>query len=112
VRIVVDPTAPGGVTLEEPDDLKALEATVPRTSTVSAARDALTSAGAGTLEVAGGTLEGAHVHVAQAWLRASAEAAGVAPGWVEGFRAMLAFAGSKGWVDESAGTVRAHVVLV
>jgi hypothetical protein len=49
-----------------------------------------------------------------AWLRvdalkAAAVEAGVPDGWENGFDAMIRYATSRGWVDESGERVRAHV---
>jgi len=110
VQTVID-TATASVALQHPGEFTAFEATVPAGATVEQVRAALTAAGAGELEAPAG-LAGAHVHVRTEWLRRTAAAAGVGPEWSAGLAGMLAHAASRGWTDEAAGTVRAHVVVV
>lgn len=103
MRIVVDPTAPHPVVLTGPGELTSFDVTVPAGTPAPALTAALGEVG---------RLDGGHVHVRQAWVREQARALGVDAGWDARFDGVLAYAASKGWVDEAAGTVRAHVVEV
>jgi len=60
-------------------------------------------AGAGRLDASGDVL------VAQDWIRRSAAGA-VAPGWDDRFESMCRYAESKGWIEESDGSIKGHVV--
>jgi hypothetical protein len=75
-------TVPPGVSLEDPDDFKGFKLVVER-------------------------VEHAHVGVDEIKRLAGEARAGDAA-WLEQLEGMLAYARSKGWVDES-GAVRAHV---
>ena len=86
--------ADGAVTLEEPDDFTRFAV--------------LATPGATLAGVA--RREGNHAWVPPAALRRLAPHAG-APDWEQGFGRMLAYAGSKGWVD-AEGAVRAHVEAI
>jgi hypothetical protein len=92
--------------LVEPTDTKALSVDVDLAE-VSAARIS-------ELLDPWGVLEGEHVHLSIDTLRAAGHDEVVRSGadghaWCEKFDAMIAFAGKHGWIDEAAGTVRAHV---
>lgn len=52
--------------------------------------------------------DGSHVHVGIEAIRALA-AGRTDGGWDAGFDAMISYARTKGWVDDAADTVRAHV---
>lgn len=109
MQTVID-TATSSVALHHPGEFGSFEAVVPAGASAGEVRAALDASGAGTLEAPAGLAAG-HVHVRTEWLRRTAQAAGVGPGWAEGFARVLAFAASRGWTDEAAGTVRAHVVV-
>jgi hypothetical protein len=82
------------VTLDEPDDFKGFKVVV-------ASGD-----GSGLFSV------GRLAHRDTAWIKAEAvrtlASAAVTPEWEEGFAAMLAYAQTKGWLDDS-GDIQAHV---
>ena len=109
MRIVLDPAAPQPVGLVDLDVLTAFDVAVPAGTT--AAEVAAVLGGVGDLDPRGEDLAGAHVRVRLDWLRGTAHAGGAGPGWDERFDAMIAHARSKGWVDDAAGTVRAHVAV-
>lgn len=54
-------------------------------------------------------LDDEHVVVGEKALRAMAGSLGSDPVWLKGFRVMLSYASSKGWVDDN-GNIRIHVV--
>ncbi|SCX50964.1 hypothetical protein SAMN03159343_2523 [Klenkia marina] len=78
------------------DDLRRLEVLAP-----ADLPDADLAARLGQL----GRLDGDHVRLSVAHLR---QAGPADAGWAQGFDGMIAYAGSKGWVEGDA--VRAHVV--
>lgn len=102
MRIVVDPTATTAE-LTGVEELTSFDVAVPTGAAAAEVATALSAAG---------RLDGGHVHVLQDWVREQARALGVDEGWDARFDGVLAYAASKGWVDETAGTVRAHVVEV
>lgn len=56
-----------------------------------------------------GRLEGRDAVISAAWVRA--QVAGKAGAeWEEGFRGMLSFAGSNGWLRDGGAGIQAHVV--
>jgi hypothetical protein len=55
-----------------------------------------------------GTADETHAHLGLAWLERAAEVH--ARGTTEQFARMVAYAAEQGWVDQRAGTVRAHLV--
>jgi hypothetical protein len=95
MRVVVDAAA-GSSALEDVDDLDGFSVAV---------------VGDGDVEVAlapFGHVEGDHAWIAIDMVRAAArDRAG--DGWDERFDAMVAYAGSQGWLDEGSGTIRAHI---
>lgn len=95
--ITVDPSAHPPVALSDAGTFTAF-------AVRSRARDAgaLTSA---LRSSAAGSFDGHHAWIAPAWLRSVAPAD---PAWAEGFAGMLAFAQSRGWIDD-AGCIRAHI---
>ena len=109
MRIVLDPGAPQPAELVDLDVFTALDVAVPGGTTAREVGAVL--GGVGELDAPGEDLAAAHVRVRLDWLRETAHAEGAGPGWDEQFDAMTAYARSKGWVDEEAGTVRAHVTL-
>ncbi|QGZ93680.1 hypothetical protein [Terricaulis silvestris] len=86
--------------LEEIDNLRALKVVAPVT---------LRGAPAFALAIAAaGRPDGEAVWVSEQWLR---DQAGEQPtAWTVDFEKMLAFAEAKGWRDEAAKAVRAHMV--
>jgi len=84
--------AAGPATLEDADNFMAFKV-------VSAAAPASAFAPIGRID-------GDHVWVDTAWLKAHGRPAD--PDWLAGFEKMLTFAKGAGWLDES-GAVRAHI---
>jgi hypothetical protein len=87
--------------LLEPEDCKRFHVAV-RGGDPSALAAALDAAGAGRLLPSGEALIGAAAVERMA-------AGRVAEGWADDFAAMLKYAGSKGWLDETGTQVQAHV---
>lgn len=92
---------PPVVTLEEPEDTKAFHLAVVGGKDLGRVFGALVDAAAGRLE------DGDAQIVVDAVRRMAAGR--VPPGWDEELEAMLDFARSKGWLDETGSTIRAHV---
>lgn len=100
--VQVDLTSqPPVVSLEEPDDTKRFHVEVVGGTDVGRLFGAL-------VDAAAGRLEGSDAWIALDAVRRMA-AGRVAPDWDERFDAMLEYARTKGWLDEAAHTVRAHV---
>jgi len=97
----VDP-ASHRVELREPADCKRFHVEA-RGADPDTVRAALAEAQVGTMS------EDGHAWVDPAAVRRLA-AGRVAAGWEDEFAQMIAYAGSKGWLDD-AGRVRAHCVL-
>jgi hypothetical protein len=93
-------TAGGTPELVEPDDFKAFDILAP--GEPDAERLAAATAGIGRADGAD------HVYVDVVALRALAGSRAQDDEWCRGLDAMLEYARSKGWLDES-GAVRAHV---
>lgn len=110
MRIVLDPGAPQPAELVDLDDLTAFDVAVPAGTTPAEVGAVL--GGVGELDPRGEDVADAHVRVRLDWLRETAHAGGAGPGWDGRFDAMVAYARSKDWVDERAGTVRAHVTVL
>jgi hypothetical protein len=99
--IVVDTTA-ALVELVEQGDFRRFH--------VEARGDGGPAAVARLLDGAGaGRLEGEDAIISVGWVRDRA-AAEAGAGWDEGFRAMLAFAATKGWLRDGGEGIQAHVV--
>ena len=97
--IRIDPTS--GPTVDQPSELTSFHATSP-----TADEDAVAAA----LGPAGRTAGQGHVWISADWIRS--EVAGrVEPGWVESFDGMVAYARSKGWLDDDGSHIRAHIEL-
>ncbi|HZP29584.1 MAG TPA: hypothetical protein VFC99_11575 [Acidimicrobiia bacterium] len=94
-------TTPPTVSLEEPDDCKRFHLAV------VGGRDAAMVFGA-LVDAAAGRLEGDHAWITVDSVRRMA-AGRVGPEWDAEFEAMLGFARSKGWLDPTGGSIRAHV---
>jgi hypothetical protein len=87
----------GGIHMDDPSDFKAFKVVV------KPGEDPAAVAAVGRL-----------ADPATAWIdvdavRNLAGAAATIPGWEDGFAAMLAFARTKGWLDESGSAVQAHI---
>lgn len=61
---------------------------------------------------AGGPADGADVYVSIDWLRGAASTLGVGADWPDQLAGMVTYAGSKGWLDEAGGAIRAHIERV
>jgi hypothetical protein len=92
---------PPVVTLEEPDDTKRFHVAV------VGGRDIRLVFGA-LVDAAAGRLEGEDAWITVDALRRMA-AGRVDPAWDDDFAAMLDYARTKGWLDENANAIRAHV---
>jgi hypothetical protein len=90
------------VELREPADCKRFHVEAPGADP-GTVRAALAEAQVGTVS------EDGHAWIDPAAVRRLATGRVVA-GWEDDFAAMIAYAGSKGWLDE-AGRIRAHCVL-
>lgn len=88
------------VELRAPDDLKSFKLTV---AAASDAADRLAEALAGIA-----TVDGDHAWVRESWIREVSPLSGD-PAWQQGVTAMIGYAKKFGWVDEAAGTIRAHI---
>ena len=88
-----------GPTLEAADDLKRFKLLVEGGLADEALRQALGAAG---------RLDGAHVWVAQDWLRAAAPMRDD-PAWQAAFAQLLGFAAQHGWVEAATGAICAHI---
>jgi hypothetical protein len=95
-------TMPPAVTLEEPDDTSAFQLTV-----IGGVADVGLVYGA-LVDAAAGRLEGEHAWIAIDAVRRMA-AGRTGSTWDADFDAMLAYASTKGWVDDTGAAVRAHV---
>ncbi|GAA5169409.1 hypothetical protein [Amycolatopsis dongchuanensis] len=91
------------VELAEPDDCKRFSVRVAGEVDAAELERILDAEGVG--ELADG---GEHVFVSIEALRKLASGR-TGPGWPEDFAAMLAYAGSKGWLNDAADRVRAHI---
>lgn len=101
--VLVDTTTmPPVVTLEEPDDTKAFHLAV-----VGGAGDRGMVYGA-LVDAAAGRLEDEHAWIAVDAVRRMA-AGRTGPTWDADFDAMLDFASTKGWLDDTGATIRAHI---
>lgn len=97
--MMVDLTSsPGRV--REPDDLKRLHVLAPAALDVDRA---LRASGLGSQDTGGRVL------LDVAALRAAAQALASAPDWAEGWDAMVAYAGTKGWLSADGAALFAHV---
>ncbi|MEM7339417.1 MAG: hypothetical protein AAF467_12265 [Actinomycetota bacterium] len=95
--------ATGALTLEQPDDCTAFHV-----EAVGASAPTTTSVADG-LGLVGRVADDEHVWVEMASVRQMASGQ-VEPGWPDDFDAMVDFARSNGWVDESGSALRAHIV--
>ncbi len=92
---------PPVVTLEEPEDTKRFHLAVVGGKDLGRVYGAL-------VDAAAGRLDGDDAQIAVDAVRRMA-AGRVPPGWDDDLDAMLAFARTKGWLDETGSTIRAHV---
>ncbi len=100
VQVDLAPTPPV-VTLEEPDDTKRFQVTVVGGDGVGMVFGAL-------VDAAAGRLEGDDAWIAVDAVRRMA-AGRVGPEWDADFDAMLAYARTKGWLDDTGSAIKAHV---
>jgi len=100
VRVDITPMPPV-VTLEEPDDTKKFRVEV------VGGRDWGLVFGA-LVDAAAGRLEGDDAFITIDAVRRMA-AGRVGPAWDADMQAMLDYARTKGWLDEAANSIRAHV---
>ncbi len=98
MKIMIDTTA-GSITVEGGDDCKRLDASATGTGEIGPALD----------RVEGAREDGTHLWFPIASLREMARMPRD-PSWPDRFDAMIRFAASKGWVDETGSRVRAHLV--
>lgn len=98
--MIVSLARDGAVRLDSPENFRGFH--------VSSAigRDRRVDAAA-ALAAAGMMLDGDHAWVPLAWLEQQGRSFGDA--WRTDFDGMIAYARKMGWVDDGAGTVRAHV---
>lgn len=92
---------PPVVTLEEPDDTKRFHLCVVGGKDLGLVYGAL-------VDAAAGRLDGDDAEIAVDAVRRMA-AGRVSSAWDDDLDAMLDFARSKGWLDETGSTIRAHV---
>lgn len=100
--MILHVTSAGDISLEEPDVFTAFAITGPVPASDEQI-DALRRRGVYVAE------SNSHAFVEPQAVAALAQSGPVGPDWLEQFESMLAYAGSKGWVDD-AGRVRAHWV--
>jgi hypothetical protein len=101
--VVADLTsAPPGVSLAEPDDLGSFKV-------LALSPEPDPDGLAGALDGVGTTADDGHAFIAIDAVRRLAGARVDDPAWSEGFEKMLAYAGSKGWIDPSGTAIQAHV---
>jgi hypothetical protein len=100
VQVDLAPSPPA-VSLEEPEDCKRFHLAVVNGESAALVFGAL-------VDAAAGRLEGDHAWITVDAVRRMAEGR-VGPGWDADFEAMLAFAGSKGWLDPTGASIQAHV---
>jgi hypothetical protein len=93
--------APPTVSLEEPGDCKRFHVAVVNGDDPALVFGAL-------VDAAAGRLEGDHAWITVDAVRRMAGGR-VGPDWDAEFDGMLAFAASKGWLDPSGASIRAHV---
>lgn len=89
--------------LDDPDNCRSFSVAVPSGTTPDDLPALLQRTGAGQLDP-----DGQHVHVPINTVRHLAEGH-TSVGWDEDFTAMISFARTKGWVDDTAATVRGHL---
>jgi len=101
--VVADLTAtPPGVTLAEPDDLGSFKV-------LATGTHGDTGALAQALDGVGTLADDGHAFIAVDAVRRLAGDRASDPEWSAGFDKMLAYAGSKGWMDASGTAIQAHV---
>lgn len=100
VKVDLAPTPPV-VSLEEPDDTKRFHVTVVGGDSMPLLFGAL-------VDAAAGRLEGDDAWIAIDAVRRMA-AGRVGPEWDRDFQAMLDYARTKGWIDETGAAIRAHI---
>ncbi len=101
--VVADLTAtPPAVSLAEPDDLASFKV-------LARGQDGDDPSLAEALEGVGTLADDGHAFIDVDAVRRLAGDRAQDPAWREGFDKMLAYAGSKGWMDESGTAIQAHV---
>ena len=101
MQIIIDGNA--ATSLDDADNFKAFSVSVPTDVPAAELGRLVVQSGAGQLDN-----DGNHVHVAIDVIRQLAVGRG-SDGWSSGFEAMIAYARTKGWVDDAGNTVRAHL---
>jgi hypothetical protein len=96
VKVVVQDDA---VELRDPEDCKGFHVEVQGDVDVAAVLD---ESGAGRMAD-----DGDHALIEIGWVRQHATSVG--PSWNEDFEAMLDYARTKGWIDEGASAIVAHL---
>lgn len=95
-------TQPASVWLDHPQDFRAFVVSIRNAGQLPADSLPALVASFGRLE------DDEHVFVDREALVGMAGRYGGDPGWLQGLAGMIAYATSKGWVDES-GAIRAHI---
>jgi hypothetical protein len=91
--------------LDDPDNCRAFSVAVPVGATPDYLPELLERTGVGRLDT-----DGQHVHVPIDTVRHLAEGR-TSSGWDKDFAAMISYARTKGWVDDTAATIRGHVEI-
>jgi hypothetical protein len=86
----------GGVHMNDPSDFEAFKVVVHGTD-------------ASPIEVVGRMADSATAWIGVEAVRNLAGAAASVPGWDDDFAAMLAYARTKGWLDDAGTEIQAHV---
>ena len=89
--------------LDDPDNFRAFSVVVPADVPADELGSFVHRSGVGELDAGG-----SHVHIQLGVIRRLA-AGRSTPDWDAGFDAMIAYARTKGWVDDAGNTVRAHL---
>ena len=95
--------ADAGTELNEPDNFQGFSVEVPAEVSAETLAALVHRSGLGELDADGG-----HFHVNIDSVRRLATGRGGSD-WDAGFDAMIAYARTKGWVDNARNTVRAHI---
>lgn len=87
----------GGVHMDDPSDFKGFKVVVKEGEDPSA------------IEAVGSLADDGAAWIAVDAVRNLAGAAATVPGWEDDFAAMLAYARTKGWLNEAGTAIRAHI---
>ncbi len=101
MQIILDSDA--AAELDDPNNFRAFSIVVPTHVPADELGSFVHRSGVGELDAGG-----RNVHVQLGVIRRLA-AGRTAPDWDTGFDAMIAYARTKGWVDDAGNTVRAHL---